>query len=88
MKVLQLTVHYYPNVGGVETHLNDLVKGLVDSGNEVFVLTYNPLTTNISAKPFEKKRQLTVLRLPWFTGFFYKLVKNPFLEFLYLTPLL
>ncbi|KKQ51515.1 MAG: Glycosyltransferase [Candidatus Woesebacteria bacterium GW2011_GWA1_39_21b] len=86
MKILQLTAHFNPNVGGVETHLNDLVKELINKGHEVFVLTYKPLTAKVVAKIYEKDDRLDILRLPWFPGLFYKLVNKPILEFLYLVP--
>src|SRR3989344_493315 len=86
MKILQLTAHYQPNVGGVETHLNDLVSILTKKDNDVFVLTYKPLTAKISAKISEKNDKLEVLRIPWVTGFFYKFIRTPLLEFLYLVP--
>ena len=59
MKVLQLTAHYHPNIGGVETHLNDLVSGLVQNKYEVFVLTYLPLTAKVKSKIVEKACNLT-----------------------------
>jgi len=86
MKILQLTAHYYPNVGGVETHLHDLVSGLIERGNIITVLTYNPLTTNAKWQLIERERKLLIVRLPWIKGFFYKLVRFPALEFLYLFP--
>lgn len=88
MKILQLTVHFSPNVGGVETHLSDLVTELVKNGNSVTVLTYRPLIVNVKWKLYEKSKDLEIIRLPWFPGYFYKLVKNPIVEFLYLIPLL
>lgn len=86
MKILQLTAHFAPNVGGVETHLGDLVGALVRKGSEVFVLTYRPLTTKTRWKMFEAGKGYQVLRIPWLPGFFYKLVGLPLLEFLYLLP--
>lgn len=86
MKILQLTVHYAPNVGGVETHLSDLVGEIVKRGHNVFVLAYRPLMTKASWKILEKNNSLTIFRIPWFPGMFYKLVKNPLLEFIYLFP--
>lgn len=88
MKIAQITVHFSPNVGGVETHLDDLVSGLASLGNSVFVLTYQPLQTKASFKIYENKKNITIFRLPWFRGLFYKLVNKPALEFVYLTPLL
>lgn len=86
MKVLQISPHYSPNLGGVETHLQDLGKALVDRGWNVFVLSYRPLETKAPWKIYERKDGVSVLRLPWLPGFFYKLVSRPALEFLYLLP--
>lgn len=86
MKILQLSVHYSPNVGGVETHLSDLVAGLAKRGHNIFVLSYQPLVAKVSWKMIEKIRQITIFRIPYLPGFFYKLVKNPLLEFIYLIP--
>lgn len=86
MKVLQLTVHLFPNVGGVETHLNDLFIALIKRDWEIFVLTYQPLSTKIEWKMFEKEKNLTILRIPWLRGFFEKLVHLPIFEFIYLVP--
>lgn len=86
MKVLQLTVHLFPNVGGVETHLSDLFKVLIKRYWEVFVLAYQPLSTKTKWKIFEKEKNLTILRIPWLKGFFERLVSFPVLEFAYLVP--
>lgn len=88
MKILQLTVHFSPNVGGVETHLDDLVNGLIQKKNDVFVLTYRPLMQDVDWKICERKNGLEVLRIPWIKGLFYKYVQHPVLEFIYLTPAL
>lgn len=86
MRIIQISAHFSPNIGGVETHLDDLVKGLIDRKNEVIVLTYQPLTTDIAAPFFEKKGKLSIIRIPWLRGLFYLLVNKPFLEFIYLFP--
>lgn len=86
MKVLQLTVHLFPNVGGVETHLNDLLHSLIKREWKVFVLAYQPLSTRTDWKVFEKEKNLTIFRIPWLRGFFEKLVHKPFFEFTYLVP--
>lgn len=86
MNVLQLTAHFRPNIGGVETHLTDLVNALTKRGWEVFVLTYKPLTTKASSKIYERDKLLTILRIPWLSNLFYILVPYPFLEFIYLLP--
>ena len=86
MKVLQLTVHFRPNIGGLETHLNDLCKSLTERGFEVTVLTYSPLETDLRWKMLEREKNLTIIRIPWITHLFYKLIKLPILEFIYLLP--
>lgn len=86
MNILQLTTHFSPNVGGVETHLSDLVSALIKRNHQVFVLTYQPLITKTKWKMYESEKNLHILRIPWFPGFFYKLVKTPLIEFIYLFP--
>lgn len=86
MKILELSVHFPPNVGGVETHLWDLVTLLSKKGLRVFVLCYQPLSIKIPWKIFEKSKNLEILRIPWIAGFFYKLIPYKKLEFLYLFP--
>ncbi len=86
MKILQLTVHFRPNIGGVETHLGDLIQALLKREIIVFVLTYRPLTTKVSWKMYENKNNLEILRIPWLPNLFYNLIKYPVLEFLYLIP--
>lgn len=86
MKVLQLTVHLFPNIGGVETHLNDLINALIKRNWNIFVLAYQPLSTKTDWKIIEKQQNLVILRIPWIRGFFEKLVSHPILEFIYLVP--
>lgn len=86
MKVLQLSCHFPPNIGGVETHLQDLVNALQKRGWEVTVLAYRPLTTKVNWKIYEQHTSVTIIRIPWLPGLFYALVYNPILEFLYLIP--
>lgn len=85
MRILELTAHFSPNLGGVETHLDNLVDVLA-SKHKVFVLTYMPLISEKSAKVHESKHNLHILRIPWFPGLFYKFQGNPALELLYLAP--
>ena len=61
MKVLQLTVHYAPNVGGVETHLTDLVNGLAKRKHTVSVLTYRPLVKKASWKIYDKPQKNIII---------------------------
>lgn len=86
MRILQLTAHFRPNIGGVETHLSDLCKSLAERGFQVTVLTYRPLQTKAEWKIFEKGKNIEIIRLPWIPNLFYLLVNTPLLEFLYLLP--
>ena len=86
MKILQLTVHLFPNVGGVETHLKDLINVLVKRDWKVFILAYQPLSTRADWKILERGKNLTILRVPWIRGFFERLVHRPIIEFFYLVP--
>ncbi len=86
MKVLLLSAHFRPNIGGVETHLNDLVNFLVKKKWEVIVLTYKPLTTKVDTSIYQRNDRLTVIRIPWIRNLFYQFVSYPILEFIYLLP--
>jgi glycosyltransferase involved in cell wall biosynthesis len=88
MNILILSPFFRPNVGGVETHLNDLCE-YFRTENKVFVITYQPLTNNAKSPNIEASKNLEVFRLPWFRGtLFFDFAKYPILEFLYLTPAL
>lgn len=86
--VLILSPFYEPNIGGVETHLSDLASFLKKDGRlQVFVLTYQPITTRARGKYFEREGNVRVIRVPWIgMGLFHRLEKSPLLSFLYITP--
>lgn len=86
--LLILAIGFLPNIGGLETHLKDLIDELINKQWKVVVLTYQPLHTPVLGKWIEHTNNLTVYRLPSFRGLFYRLLKIPFLEFLFLGPLL
>jgi len=86
MNILLLSVHFAPNVGGVETHLLDLIKALGKRNINVFVLTYRPLVSKNRWKIYEREKKIVIFRLPWIPGLFYKLSGRPILQFLYLVP--
>jgi glycosyltransferase involved in cell wall biosynthesis len=87
LNVLIICPFFRPNVGGVETHLDDLCEYLRTHNYKVYVLTYQPLTTKARGLKIEKKENLEIRRI-WWPGFnlFHKLEPYPILEFLYLTP--
>ena len=85
-RVLFITPFFSPNVGGVETHLDDLINYLNEKEVSVDVITYTPLTTKVKAPLFERRKENKIYRLPWpGFGFFFKLEKHLILQFLYLT---
>lgn len=84
--ILILAIGFLPNIGGLETHLKDLIEELVKRDWRVVVLTYQPLNTPTLGRWIEKRKNVTVFRLPVLRGIFYKLYKKPFLEFLFLEP--
>lgn len=87
--VLILTPFFSPNIGGVESHLDDLVQQLNHHKIKSYVLTYSPLTTKNIYLPKEKRGLCQIIRFKWF-GYqlFPKLEKYPILDFLYITPYL
>lgn len=86
--LLIIAIGFLPNIGGLETHLKDLIDQLIKKDWKVTVLTYQPLNTPVLGKWIEKEKNLTIFRLPVLRGGYYKLLKYPFFEFLYLGPLL
>ncbi len=86
--VLIVAIGFLPNIGGLETHLKDLIDELLDAKWKVIVLTYQPLHTPVLGKWVESSGNLIIYRLPSFRGLFYKLLKFPLLEFIFLEPLL
>lgn len=86
--ILILSPFFSPNIGGVETHLDDLSKAL--QNYSVFVLTYSPITTpHANYKIIEHHQHLHIIRLPHFgQTLFHQFEKYPLLQFLYLTPYL
>lgn len=89
--ILIVTPFFSPNIGGVETHLDDLVSALDEQGYRVFVQTYSPITTKgTSWKAHERSgNEINITRYAWFgEKLFHKLEKFPIFGFLYLTPYL
>lgn len=85
--VLIITSHYPPNMGGVETHLQALVAGLIERKWKVIVSTYQPLAQSRMASFMEEKNGFTIYRFPWLAfNIFHKLNPYPVLEFLFLFP--
>lgn len=88
--VLIISPWFSPNVGGVETHLDDLVKELARSGYKVYVQAYSPITTpGVKWEPREEYNNVQIRRYRWFgKTLLHKIEKIPVLDFLYITPYL
>lgn len=85
---MQISPFFFPNVGGVETHLNDLIKYLKKEDIITKVITYQPLVGKDKGKKIEKNDDIEIHRISWVRGLFYKTEKYPLIHFLYLTPYL
>lgn len=89
--ILILTPFFSPNIGGVETHFDDLITSLDKQKYNTFIQTYSPITTpHTKWKSFEKRgNNIEITRYRWFgKELFHKVEKVPFFDFLYLTPYL
>lgn len=87
--ILLITTPFRPNVGGVETHLDDLIEEGIGRGYTFSVLTYQPLVTYANGKIIEKGNGFKVYRIPWLRmNLFLILERFPVLEFIYLFPAL
>ncbi len=88
--ILHITPFFSPNIGGVETHLTDLINELDKQNYRNIVLTYSPLSTKTSYQATEKiGNNSLVHRFRWFGGnIFHRLEKLPLLNLLYITPYL
>lgn len=86
--ILLLTPFFYPNIGGVETHLTDLCNYLTGKDYKLYVLTYFPLTTRVNDVPKkEVSADIEIYRYKLFGhNFFHHLEKYPALALLYLMP--
>jgi len=89
--ILILTPFFSPNIGGVETHLDDLIIKLDELNYRTFVQTYSPITTPEAKWKKEEKigKNINIKRYKWFgKDLFHRIEKNSFLDFIYLTPYL
>ena len=88
--VLLISPFFSPNIGGVETHLDDLVTFLQKSNIYTSVHTYSPLTIHSSSwKSYESKGNIEIHRYKWISGNFFNIFENfLIIQFLYLVPYL
>ncbi len=88
-RILLLSFIFSPNIGGVESHLDDLCEELTKNGHFVSVITYQPLLANINAPKFDKKKNFEIRRIPWLKfNLFNRLEKYPILQMAYLVPII
>ena len=82
-----ITEAFYPNIGGLETHLGGVCEYLGEKGHKVCVVTYQPLTTRVRGPKFEETGNVRIHRLQWFgVNWRHKLERFFPLLFLYLFP--
>ncbi|MFH0814992.1 MAG: glycosyltransferase [Candidatus Falkowbacteria bacterium] len=89
-KILIISPFVSPNVGGAETHIDDLSDYLAQKNFDVQILTYQPLTTDASGASKEMRgARIKIRRYAWFGhNIFHRLANFPILNFLYITPYL
>lgn len=56
----------WPNIGGVESHIEKLMQALVPRGYTITLVTYQPLTSRVRGKSVEHRPGITIYRFPWF----------------------
>ena len=86
MNILLISFVFSPNIGGVESHLDDLTDYLAKQNHNVVVLTYQPIMSYEKTSFIEHRKNIEIRRLPWIRFLFTKLEKLPILEILYLVP--
>lgn len=85
--VLLISFVFSPNIGGVESHLDDLVHSLTHTGHTVTVITYQPILSKQNAPSIERKKNLEIRRISCLKlNLFNRLERFSVLEFLYLVP--
>lgn len=89
--ILHISPFFSPNIGGVETHLLDLISELDKLSYKNTVLTYSPITTRkVSWQARERYGKSSYLRRFRWIGFnlFHRFEKLPMVNIFYITPYL
>ncbi len=89
--VLILSPTIFPDVGGVETHLFDLIKEVRKERDlEAYAFSYKPIVTEVDDYlPREAEGNVIIRRYWWFGhNLFHKLRNHPVLLLLYMAPYL
>lgn len=63
MKILFLTYRFFPDVGGIEVHSENLVKYFYESGAEVHLMTFSEVNSELPSFPFKIIRKPQVKEL-------------------------
>jgi glycosyltransferase involved in cell wall biosynthesis len=88
-RILMVTPFFRPNIGGVETHLDDLCNYLIGKNHSVFVITYQPLASKDRAAKYESQDGLHIRRISWIGhDLFDRLASFPLAELIYLFPVI
>lgn len=86
-RILIISEGAKPNIGGVETHVDDLQRYLRKQGNMVTIIAYQPLITNVKAPRRETADNLEIRRVSWLgRNLRHRLEQKPALIFLYIFP--
>lgn len=86
-KILIICPFTAPGQGGVESHIQKLVKYIGQKNRNAIISSYQPLLSPIKAKIYEKKNNYEIYRLPWYgNGLFNRIEHNALLTFFYLVP--
>jgi len=87
--VLQITPFFRPDLGGIQTHLDDLCEYLRNNGWYTYVYTYQPLKLKKNTSKLEERKNLEVYRINWIRGNLASVFENyPLMRFLYFTIML
>ncbi len=69
MKIIQVTQRFFPAIGGVETHVYNIAKKLVEKGHEVTVYTSDLLRDNPQIRLCNVKDKVNGIRIRRFKAF-------------------
>ncbi len=79
MKILQVTNHFYPCIGGVESVILNLSKGLAAKGHSVDVVCLNKCAYSKEELPKKAKlERINIFRIPSFDLIYYKIAQSVF----------
>jgi glycosyltransferase involved in cell wall biosynthesis len=78
MKILMVGKYFYPVIGGVEIHMQNLANELVKKGHEVEVFTSNKDLEGEKLSTKEELGRIKIRRFSNLTSFFYEILKGDF----------